>query len=630
MSSIDHLWILTCSCFVFFMQAGFICYEVGFIQSKNVISVAIENILAFVTATLAFCMFGFAVMFGPTFHGLIGTNYWFLQSLTRTDDYVFIFFQLMFAGTAVTIFSGSMSERTKLKPLILSAFIMGALIYPLYGHWAWAGLYHSQSTFLSKLGFIDFAGATVVHASAGWVALAGIITVGPRKGRFDRSGANSKPGRSNIPFAALGTFILWFSWFGFNGGSLLRYSNQAGLILLNTNIAASAGVVGALLLTHFFIKDHSYMEAIFNGALGGLVGITACSNILNPSQALMLGFVTGAVVVGGSLLLEKLKLDDAVGAVPIHAFGGVSGTLLCCLFASPEMFHGHTRLQQLGIQSLGILMNFVCAFGIGLLMFRIIDKTMGLRVTEEEEEKGLNIVEFGDIYTWMEYLKSENYENKIQEQNVLLQRQAVMLAATQEQERVKVARDLHDGVGQSLAALKINLGLIRGLVGENPSAKQQVERTLELVGGTIEEMRGVIYNLKPKQLREEGLLKSIQSTTENLSRISGITFTYTVVHELPQWGETEELNIYRILQESLTNILKHSRATEVNLLLTKQPGQRFLFLISDNGRGFDINISNRGIGLTSMTERAEMLNGRFHVESSEGAGTKILLEVPYE
>lgn len=629
MTAIDHLWILTCSCFVFFMQAGFVCYEVGFVQSKNVVSVAIENLLTFVAATLAFCLIGFGIMFGPTLNGFIGMDHWLLVDLGSTDDYVFIFFQLMFAGTAVTIFSGSMSERTRLKPLILSAFLTGALIYPLYGHWVWGGLYHTQQTFLAKLGFIDFAGATVVHGTAGWVALAGILVVGPRKGRFTRDAAEGKPGRSNIPFAALGTFILWFSWFGFNGGSLLKYSDQVGLILLNTNLAASAGVVGALLVTHWFIRDHSYMEAIFNGALGGLVAITGCSNILNPNQALVLGFVTGAVVVWGSLLLEKLKIDDAVGAVPIHAFGSVSGTLLGCLLASGDMLHTPTRLQQLGVQIMGVLVNFGWSFGIGILMFWMIDRTMGLRVTEEEEDKGLNIVEFGDIYSWHEYLKKQNYENQIREQNVQLQRQASMLAATQEQERVKVARDLHDGLGQSLAALKIHLGLLKTQVSENPNALQQVERSMSLVGGTIEEMRAVIYNLKPAQLHEEGLLKSIQTATENLARVSGIAFSYTVADPIPQWDETEELNIYRILQESLTNILKHSRATEVTLLFARQPGQRYLFIISDNGRGFDPGISYNGIGLASMRERARMLNGRLTFESSEGSGSRVQLEVPY-
>jgi len=268
-------------------------------------------------------------------------------------------------------------------------------------------------------------------------------------------------------------------------------------------------------------------------------------------------------------------------------------------------------------------------FGIGLLMFWLIDRTMGLRVTAEEEDKGLNIVEFGDIYSWMEYLKRENYENQIREQNIQLQRQASMLAATQEQERVQVARDLHDVLGQSLAALKINLGMLKIQVSDNPKALTQAERSMSLVSDTIEEMRAVIYNLKPAQLHDEGLLKSIQATTENLERISGIAFRYTLAEPLPRWDETEELNIYRILQECLTNILKHSRATEVALLFSRQPGQKYLFMISDNGRGFNPDISYNGIDLASMRERARMLNGRLTFESTEENGTRILLEVPY-
>lgn len=628
MSSLDHLWILTCACFVFFMQAGFICYEVGFIQPKNVISVAIENILAFVTATLAFCIAGFALMFGPTLWGLSGSQYWFLQNLTGATDYSVIFFQLMFAGTAVTIFSGSMSERTRLKPLILAAFMVGAFIYPLYGHWVWGGLYHNQPTLLSRIGFFDFAGASVVHSTAGWIALAGIIVVGPRKGRFDGT-SNQSPGRSNIPFAALGTFILWFSWFGFNGGSLLKFTDQVGLILLNTNLSASAGVVGALLITHLFLKGRSSMEAIFNGALGGLVAITGCSNILNPLQSILLGFATGIIVILGSLLLEILKLDDAVGAVPIHGFGGVAGTMLGCLLASPEMLPHGSRLHQLGIQSAGVALNFIWAFGVGYVMFRLIDHFTGLRVTAEEEAKGLNIVEFGDIYTWLEHLKSKTYENTIQEQNVLLQKQAAMLTATQEQERVKVSRDLHDGVGQTLAALKINLGILKTRVADKPDALEQAERSLELVGNTIDEIRAVIYNLKPSQLHDEGLLKSIRSTTDHLSRISPLQFHYTVTDELPLWDETEALNIFRIIQESLTNIMKHSHATDVTILMAEQPGNRFLFMITDNGRGFDTGAGYSGIGLGSMRERARMLNGSLTVDSQADIGTRIILEVPH-
>jgi len=313
MNSIDYLWVIVSACFVFFMQAGFICYEVGFVQSKNVVSVAIENILTFAITTLIFCVWGFGLMFGPSFHGIWGSGYWLLKHLNESANplhYGFVFFQLMFAGTAVTIFSGSMSERTKLNVLVVAAMVTAGFIYPLFGHWVWGGNYLHQGVWLEKLGFVDFAGATVVHATAGWVALAGIMVVGARRGRFDESGKIQKLGRSNIPFATLGTFILWFSWFGFNGGSLLQFQQKIGLILLNTNFAAAAGVVGAIMTTRLFIRDHSYMEAIFSGALGGLVAVTAGSNLLTPSDSIIVGFVAGSVVVlsalfwsGGALMM---------------------------------------------------------------------------------------------------------------------------------------------------------------------------------------------------------------------------------------------------------------------------------------------------------------------------------------
>lgn len=539
MNNIDHLWIVICACFVFFMQAGFTCYEVGFVRAKNVVSVAIENIIAFVIATLSFYLVGFAFMYGTTQGGLIGTGHWLLLDLKDNYDYVFALYQLMFSGTAVTIFSGSMSERTKLKALVIAAAVTGVVIYPIYGHWVWGGNYISQPTFLQHLGFFDYAGATVVHSTAGWIALAGTIVLGPRKGRWDENGKPRRMGRSNIPFAALGTFILWFSWFGFNGGNLLRFDDRVGLILLNTNIAASAGVVGAIAATFLFAKDQSYMEAVFNGALGGLVAITASSDILTPAQAILVGLIAGAVTVLASLLLLKLKIDDAVNAIPIHGFGGACGTLLYAVFAAPDALNLPSRAQQILVQLLGIGVNFVWAFGMGLLLFLVIDKTIGLRVSDEEEEKGLNIVEFSDVASWLEHLKDEHYESLTQDlyrtirgQNVALQHQADLLVATQEREREKIARDLHDGVGQSLVALKINIGLLP-MEANDEAFKKHAEKTMRMVDDAIGEIRGVIGNLKPAELKKEGLAGSIRGLCDKLEKLSGIHFHCNISETIP-------------------------------------------------------------------------------------------------
>jgi ammonium transporter, Amt family len=617
MENMDQLWILVCACFVFFMQAGFICYEVGFVQPKNAISVAMENIVAFVVATLAFYLVGYRIMFGD------GT------------DPVFIFYELMFAGTAVTIFSGSMSERTKLKALIPATILVGALIYPVYGHWVWGALDGGATGFLGKLGFIDFAGASVVHGTAGWVALAGILIVGPRKGRWDANHKSMRLGRSNIPFAALGTFILWFSWFGFNGGSLLRFDGRIGLILLNTNLAACAGVVGAVLATFLIAKNLSYMEAIFNGALGGLVAITAGSDMLNPYSSILVGIISGFVVVMASMLLQKLKIDDAVNAVPIHGFGGVCGILLCPLFAEPEYLIASSRLNQLGIQALGAATNFAWAFGISLLVFFLINKTIGLRVSPEEEAKGLNIVEFSDVYTWMQQVKEEQYESltqdlneQISQQNAALRRQAKMLVETQERERETIARDLHDGAGQSLAALKINLGLIH-VDSSDQELDTRRDVALSLVDSTMEEIRNVLHNLKPMELVNEGLAASIRSLCAKTEKASGIHLVSNIDEPLPKWNPTEELNIYRIVQENLSNMVKHSKARIGEVMFTKTKGHTYRLEIADDGVGFDPSVVHTGLGLTAMSERAEMLNATIKVESKPGKGTKMILEVPY-
>jgi len=641
--SIDHLWLIVSASFVFFMQAGFVCYEVGFIQSKNVISVAIENILTFVITTLVYSFLGFALMFGPTHLSIFGGNFWLLNNLSLADNslgFVFVFFELMFAGTAVTIVSGSMSERTRLLPLLIAAVFLAGFIYPLFGHWVWGGLFINQPALLKDFGFLDFAGATVVHGTAGWVSLAGIIIVGARKDRWDATGKLNKIGRSNIPFAALGTFILWFSWFGFNGGSLLEFNDRVGLILLNTNFAAASGVVGAILTNHFFVKDHSYLEAIFAGALGGLVAITASSNYLQPLAAVTVGFISGSIVVFSGLWLEKLGLDDAVGAVSIHGFGSATGTILLAFFVPQEFLGGQTRLVKIMVQLTGVTVNFLWAFGLGLLMFYVINKTMGLRVTEEEEEKGLNIVEFADIYSWQDYLKMTHYETvthdlsgKIQEQNQLLHKQAKLLVETQEQERVKLARDLHDGVGQSMAALKLQLGMIAQKVKaehQDTSLNGQVERTVSLATETIEEIRGVLFNLKPALLQEKGLCASIEILLRNLQKSSSIRFKYNLLAAMPTWENAESLNLYRVIQECLTNIFKHSQATEITVNFSKLKSNLYLFQISDNGQGFNVNEVHAGLGLNSIQERLNMLGGKLQIIAEEGKGTTLMMEVPYD
>lgn len=629
MEHIDTLWIIICACFVFFMQAGFICYEVGFVQSKNVIAVAIENLLTFMITTIGFCLIGFPLMFGETWRGLIGGSFWHFEGIAEASElgYAFIFFELMFAATAVTIFAGSMSERTKLFSLQIAAIISAALIFPVYGHWVWGGLFLDQKTWLSSLGFIDFAGATVVHTTAGFIALAGLIAVGKRN--------KPKIVRSNIPFAVLGVFILWFAWFGFNGGSLLSFNDKVGLVLLNTNLAAATGMLGALAMNLLLSRNGGYLISIFNGVLGGLVAITAASYYLEPLSALMIGFLSGMAVDLSSYLLDKTGIDDAVGAVPVHLFGGMAGTLLLPFFMNEELLHTDGRLSQFLVQLLGFAVNFCWAFGVAFLMFKVIDKTIGLRVTAEEEEKGLNIVEFSDIYSWEKYMEISGYEREIKDKNDLLRKQARLLAVTEEQEKAKLARDLHDGAGQSLAALKLILGITRKKLEDsdsNPDQKtliQNTEKAAALAEASISEIRNVLNNLKPEPLQENGLTSGLTAMAEGMNQTGTLICNLQIRKPIPHFDETVSLNIYRVIQEAVTNIVKHAKAGKVDMIADESIHRdMYEFQIIDDGIGFSVESSGHGVGIPSMADRIKMLGGTFLIESVEGKGTRIIVEVP--
>lgn len=631
MQNINTIWIIICGCFVFFMQAGFVCYEVGFVQSKNVIFVAIENLLTFMITTVGFCLFGFPLMFGKTYHGIIGNSFWFFRGISEASPlgYSFIFFQLMFAATAVTIFAGSMSERAKLLPLQIAAFISAVFIFPVYGHWVWGGLFLNQGTWLSDLGFIDFAGATVVHTTAGFIALAGSIVVGKR--------IKTKNGKSNIPFAVLGVFILWFAWFGFNGGSILAFNDKVGLILLNTNLAAGSGMLGALMMNMLLQRKGGYLISIFNGVLGGLVAITADSYYLEPIAALGIGFLSGMIVDLSRYLLDKWNVDDAVGAVPIHLFGGISGILLLPFFMNAEYLHTGSRISQFLVQILGLSVNFCWAFGMAFLMFKIIDKSAGLRVTAEEEEKGLNIVEFSDIYSWEKHMEISGYETEIKQKNDLLRKQARLLTVTEEQEKTKLARDLHDGVGQSLAALKLILGMTKKqLLTSNAEIKQEkllknTEKAVVLAENSIDEIRNVLNNLKPEQLKENGLIGGLEAMTKDLNEMGNVSCKLEIIKPIPHFDETITLNIYRIIQEALTNAVKHAKAQNVVISAgTTSKYDFYDFKIEDDGIGFNTENKENGVGIPSMSDRVKMLGGRFEIFSGEGKGTKVVVEVPID
>jgi Amt family ammonium transporter len=407
--AIDVIWLAMASALVFFMQAGFALLESGMSRSKNCINVVMKNYTDVCVGSLFFWLIGFGLMFGPNPSGWLGTSGFALHS-GESWDYSFLLFQTMFAATAATIASGAMAERTRFPAYLFAAAVITAVIYPVFGSWAWGSYFDGQG-WLAELGFVDFAGSSVVHSVGGWCALAGVLVLGPRLGRFDPQGrARIIPGH-NLNLVALGGFILWFGWFGFNGGSTVGASVNIGLINLNTQLAASAGV-GATLLFCLLSRASITVPAVVNGSLAGLVGITAGCATMEPFWAVMTGATASLVAYGGERLLRRFGLDDVVGAVAVHAFAGAWGTLCAGAFMTGNLFD----LRLLLVQALGVGSCFIWSFGGALLLFKALDLSGSLRADSQHEQRGLDFTEHAEV-AYPEFMQQSFY-NKNNLENV--------------------------------------------------------------------------------------------------------------------------------------------------------------------------------------------------------------------
>lgn len=404
--AIDLLWVIVAAGLVFFMQAGFTMLESGLIRAKNSYNVAVKNISDFIAAVLSFWFVGFAFMFGDSLSGWIGTHGFFGSLLGTADQYAFFIFQAMFVGTAATIVAGAVAERMRFNAYLIVSICISLFIYPVSGHWIWgSALIGGTPGWLEARGFMDFAGSTVVHSVGGWVALAGVIALGPRSGRFDEQGNPQEIPGHNLLLSTLGVFILWFGWFGFNGGSTLAADASVPVIIVNTVLAACAGGLASLVLSWIINKGLVQVERALNGILGGLVGITAGCAFVEPNSAIIIGLVGGIVVYASESALIGMKLDDPVGAIAVHGFGGVWGTLAIPLFA-PASILALPMGEQLWVQFLGVISVFFWAFGAGLLVFFALRQVHDLRVSKQDEELGLNVVEHGARTVWLDTMKT--------------------------------------------------------------------------------------------------------------------------------------------------------------------------------------------------------------------------------
>ncbi len=392
--TVNNLWMLMATCLVFIMHLGFATLEAGFVQRKNVVNILFKNVMIPIIGLLSYCVIGFNLMYPGAdyaggFFGFAGFGLSAPEGDAAAIDYAsgkytywtdFIF-QAMFAATAATIVSGAVAERIKLNSFLIFSLLLVSFVYPITGMWKWGG------GWLNTAGFYDFAGSTLVHTVGGFAALAAVLVVGPRRGKFLPGGVIKPiPGHS-MPLATIGVFLLWFGWFGFNGGSVLSADPMAvSLVFVTTALAAAAGAVGAYLVSGFMFKTHD-LSMVLNGILGGLVGITAGADLMSPLTAIAIGFIAGSIIPLSVVFFDKIKIDDPVGATSVHLVCGIWGTLAVGIFGSKA------GLTQLWVQFYGLLAVGAFTFAAAFAFMYLLKVTIGVRISEKEEVVGLDVEE---------------------------------------------------------------------------------------------------------------------------------------------------------------------------------------------------------------------------------------------
>ena len=388
-ANLNIVWLIFASILVFMMKAGFAMVEIGFTRSKNAVNALMKNLVDFAVSAITFWAIGFGLMFGAT-NGLFGADGFYLQDYSKNlDPWLFAFwmFQVVFVSSTAAIVSGAMAERTRFAASLMFTILLTAFIYPIFGSWVWGSLYHGNG-WLERLGFIDFAGSTVIHSIGGWAGLAGAIVLGPRLGKYRDKGVMQPIPGHNLPLAALGTLILWFGWYGFNAGNTLEGNEKIALIIINTTLSGAAGALAGM-VTIWLATGKPDAGMTLNGALSGLVGITAGCAYVSPFWSIVIGVVSGILVVFSVGFFDRLKIDDPVGAISVHGVCGIWGTMAVGLFKTGELFN----LKNIAIQFLGCVTAFFWSFFLAYAFFKLIDYFLKLRVSVEEEFHGLDFSE---------------------------------------------------------------------------------------------------------------------------------------------------------------------------------------------------------------------------------------------
>jgi Amt family ammonium transporter len=651
----DVFWVLICAGLVFLMQAGFTCMESGLTRSKNSINVAIKNITDFGISTILFWAFGFAIMFGSSVDGWIGSSQFFLSLDEGSLTSAFFLFEIMFCATAVTIVSGATAERLRFRSYIIISIMLSGLIYPIFGHWAWNGvLSGTASGWLGKMGFIDFAGSTVVHSVGGWVALAALLVIGPREGRFPLVGAHRKIHGSNLPMSVLGVLLLWVGWFGFNGGSTLALNDQVAGIITNTFLAGASGVM-VTLAVGWIIRKKADAELVIFGSIAGLVAITASANAVSTVSALTIGGVGGIVMLGVDYLMDYLHIDDAVGAIPVHLGAGIWGTLAVAIFGKEEILGtGISRWGQLLIQTTGIGVCFLWAFGLSYGFFMLINRFFPLRVTAEDERIGLNVSEHGATTELLDMFRTMESQARTGDMSLrvpvepftevgqIAERYNCVMEALQKeaaktesslQEKELLLREIHHRVKNNLQVISSLLGL------QSRSSKD--EQAIEMAKESQNRIK-VMALIHEKLYRSKDFanvefndyLKNLVHDLFASYKVSTSRISLKMDIENISLGIDTAIPTGLIINELVTNCLKYafSKDTdgEVRISLRSLDDGHNELIVSDNGVGLPENLDIKkaeSLGLrmiTNLTERS--LHGKVKINRDNGTEFQIIFK----
>jgi ammonium transporter, Amt family len=613
------LFILLASCCAFIMQAGFCALETGLLRAKNSINVAIKNIGDFLATVAVFWFCGFAVMFGDSVGGWFGSSGFMLSGFDQAYTYAFFIFQLMSAGRAATIISGAVAERMRFKTYVFTSAIVSAVIYPVSGHWIWGGeLSQEKIGWLAEMGFIDFAGSTVVHSVGGWLGLAGAWILGPRIGRFKEDGsAQSVPGH-NIASATMGVWLLWFAWIGLGVGTALTNSKSVAPVVLNILLAPAAGGVACLFLSTIFSRSGVIsVEKVINGIIGGLVSVSAGASVLEPAGAITVGVTAGIVTyVGQIFLLHVMRLDDPVDAVAVHGFSGAWGTLAVALFAPVEALPAGSHLGQFGIQLLGVGAVFIWAFGCGVILYGAL-KVMGLlRVTPEQEQLGLNVTEHGSRTIWLDTMQAMH---RIVKDGDLSRRVDVEPCT----EAGEVAASFNELLDELERTANVAKEISEGQLDHDITAKSERDKLGTAINAMVASLRQVINGLNSTADTVRGSSKALTQSYDQIGKRSSTLIStlfgtgesiQTMVENIQRvddGGEILTADLQRLRELTRTAILEVDQTNEGILGIAEQMQEVSGFVNKANQAMHSVEneISDGGVAVAEARNGMAVITG---------------------